>query len=403
MNNFFDHRLYSLPLSQKIVLLNQFADSENIDLILEKSAKLIGNPIVLSNPYFKVEHCYPNEYINDSDYDYMIQYGIVDTDIIYKYEMAEQTSFGFRAINVRALTARKEICMLTSNNKQIGQLIVYSIFRKLREEDYILLKLLSKIITLIKIKSPIYLHNSGSFYQSLIYDLIEDTNVDVDKYKALFENIHVNIYSDYYMVLVKLNKELEECTRMKLEGYENIICLMYHGDYIMVMNRDSYIEHFKDIKEIITPYVDKLAVSSPFRNLYELHDIYYYTTLSFKTEELFHLNKKFFSVSELSFYNTYFNYVEQGIDIYLNQKALEIIKHDEDNGTDYAQSLFIYLLEFGNLKRASDRLVIHRNTLDYKVKKISQIFNLDLEDFEQNFEILCTLKVILKTTKKVTR
>ncbi len=396
MNNFFDNRLYQLPISQKIDILNQFADRGDLNLLLEKASKLIGNPIVFSNPYYKVISSYPKEYINDNDFDTMISRGFVDDQLLYKYEMAEETFEGFHSINVRTLTARKEIALLHYQDKQIGQLIVYSIFRKVREEDYALLKLLCQIITLIELKKEIFADNKNSFAQCLLYDLIEDEHSDPEYYRKAFSYINANRFNEYIMLLFSLSKPLDDSLRVIVEDYENTIGLIYHGYYVMVMPRESYQTNFSTICKLLDESFDHVAISSPFRNLYEAHDIYRYLVNSLKAEKQYHLNKRIFSMSEISFYNTYASLQSEGIDIFYNHTSLEIVQYDKEHNTDYANSLFVYLLEFGNLKKASDRLSIHRNTLDYKIKKIQQLFSIDLNDFQKNFEILCSLKVILQ-------
>jgi hypothetical protein len=58
----------------------------------------------------------------------------------------------------------------------------------------------------------------------------------------------------------------------------------------------------------------------------------------------------------------------------------DIIEHDRQHGTDYAHSLLAFLDAFGEAARASAELSVHENTLRYRIRRIQELFELDLDD-----------------------
>ncbi|WP_432937410.1 PucR family transcriptional regulator [Kribbella sp. CA-253562] len=54
--------------------------------------------------------------------------------------------------------------------------------------------------------------------------------------------------------------------------------------------------------------------------------------------------------------------------------------HDRLHGTDYVQTLSVYLGSFGDVRAAADALHIHANSLRYRVKRLTEIAELDLEN-----------------------
>jgi hypothetical protein len=57
-----------------------------------------------------------------------------------------------------------------------------------------------------------------------------------------------------------------------------------------------------------------------------------------------------------------------------------ILEHDARHGTDYAGSLLAFLDSFGETTAAAARLTIHENTLRYRLRRIGELFGLDLSD-----------------------
>lgn len=61
-------------------------------------------------------------------------------------------------------------------------------------------------------------------------------------------------------------------------------------------------------------------------------------------------------------------------------------QYDEQNNTDFARILYIFLQENGNYVQTSQKLFMHRNTLIYKINKIQEITKMDLTDAKVRLE-----------------
>jgi len=82
-------------------------------------------------------------------------------------------------------------------------------------------------------------------------------------------------------------------------------------------------------------------------------------------------------------------------------KALKIIQdYDEENGTELYQTLNLYLINMGNIKKSSETLCIHRNTMRSRMEKIIDLTNLDLEDGNEMFSLLFSYKLLEYETQK---
>lgn len=77
-----------------------------------------------------------------------------------------------------------------------------------------------------------------------------------------------------------------------------------------------------------------------------------------------------------------------------------ILLYDAQNGTQYYESMYQYLLYGKNLKPAAQALLIHRNTLAYRIGRISELFDIDFEDRHICFELLFSCKLYEETVAR---
>ena len=73
---------------------------------------------------------------------------------------------------------------------------------------------------------------------------------------------------------------------------------------------------------------------------------------------------------------------------------------DKENGTQYFETLRTYLLLERDIPRASEKLIIHRTTLLYRLKKIQELIQLDLEDPWQRLYLNLSLWILEQERKK---
>jgi DNA-binding PucR family transcriptional regulator len=79
---------------------------------------------------------------------------------------------------------------------------------------------------------------------------------------------------------------------------------------------------------------------------------------------------------------------------YCHSSVLKLLEYDSNNHTDYYKILKVYLQNNQNTNLTSEKLFIHRNTLNYKLNKIKDILGVDLKDSEDIFKIYYSIKLI---------
>ena len=78
---------------------------------------------------------------------------------------------------------------------------------------------------------------------------------------------------------------------------------------------------------------------------------------------------------------------------YLCEDVIRVMDEDATRGSALSRSLYAYLLNFMDLKKAAQQLGIHRNTLEYQVRKMNAVIG-GQPDGQKRFMMMCTYKML---------
>jgi len=76
-----------------------------------------------------------------------------------------------------------------------------------------------------------------------------------------------------------------------------------------------------------------------------------------------------------------------------NRRMEAIIEHDQQHGTEYLQTLEAHLLSFGDATVAAARLNVHPNTFRYRLRRLGEMFELDLDDADTRFALMVQFRL----------
>ena len=100
-------------------------------------------------------------------------------------------------------------------------------------------------------------------------------------------------------------------------------------------------------------------------------------------------NKKVLSASSMGIYKYMFNNGnQQEILDYCNDKLKKLEMYDQTNGAFLVETLLTYYMSGFNVGKTAEALYIHRNSLQYRLKKIEEILEVDLEDSMEYLDIV---------------
>ena len=72
----------------------------------------------------------------------------------------------------------------------------------------------------------------------------------------------------------------------------------------------------------------------------------------------------------------------------------QLAVHDREKGTQYLPTLRAYLEAFGDIPTAAERLSIHANTFRYRLRRVIELFELDLDDHDDRLVLDLQLRLL---------
>ena len=241
---------------------------------------------------------------------------------------------------------------------------------------------------------------SGKGVASLLVDLVRGKPVSVENLQSLYNVTRWSV-NDMFILLCFRDifdgeTPLKRALRSSLKTRFPNCQLMFYEDVIGIINvtkTGSYENIMQTIRSILPPDSPPLGASFPFKGL-ERMNIYYHQA---------QLAIQYAQQNELPFADTYniaLSYMTNltSCDLLgshmLHPDVLHLLSIDQTEGTDYASTLFCWLMSGGNYTDAAQKLKIHRNTVIYRMNYIAEISSTDLLDFENQKLLLFSCLVL---------
>ena len=97
---------------------------------------------------------------------------------------------------------------------------------------------------------------------------------------------------------------------------------------------------------------------------------------------------------DLGLYKLFFNLAgTRELQEFCQETIEPLIEYDRKNNSDYYHTLEYYLESNGSVRQTADELFIHRNTLNYRLRRIEEILDQDLSDSEARLKLVLALRI----------
>jgi sugar diacid utilization regulator len=197
----------------------------------------------------------------------------------------------------------------------------------------------------------------------------------------------VSVREPYYLIYVDIlpaMKENVDYVRSKLkESMPDLFTVFYEDSLLIIGNisDEKYAPTIEKLKQFFELYYLYACISNPFRSLAELKQQYSLGRQGCSVGQKLYPDTHFFEFQHLNLYCLLQEAAENfSLQDYLHPGIRILKAYDQENTTDYCKTLIVYLENNLNILATANQLFIHRNTLSYRLRKISQLLNASLED-----------------------
>lgn len=235
-----------------------------------------------------------------------------------------------------------------------------------------------------------------SIYKYFISKIIEDylkKNADNSPFKNLLLNKKINKND-----LSQLKKDMDSGTLIiissKNTSYNLNLLYEIYGRNILVEHLDNNIVFYKKITEDIDSEILSIYSAIVENSLEEPYIAYSHNNLNYKDigSTYYNLNR-LISISKIYLKNTYILKEDNFRLLYLldslNSKSKMNILNIKENKNilkyldkDLILTIITLVENDMNLQKTSEKLFVHRNTLNYRLQKFKNDFNIDLKNIK---------------------
>ena len=229
--------------------------------------------------------------------------------------------------------------------------------------------------------------------------------VDIDDFSAFIKNKGIKDEETISKVKVLFRNIVEDV----LEKYRLKVPLIYKDDCIIFLNRFEEARMVRlhsaleEIQSIVSNRIEGITVSvgigNPYKDLKMMKQSLNEAEVALETIKCQGIRNKVINYKDIGIYGLLFSIKNKETlrQYYLNNLG-PLADHDMINESNLFQTLETYLDENCNITVTSEKLFLHRNTLKYRIKKIEELLECDLHDFNDcaNLKIAVYIKRILK-------
>jgi len=290
-----------------------------------------------------------------------------------------------------------------------GRLLIAKKNREFRERDFQIAEALSqRALMLLRRKSL----SNVEIYQNMddiVFALLQGTPKDSVDLENLLSMLHWQ-KEDRFLCL-QIRNQRNEGNAITHHMLHSDLFRCFPDSYILLDDQRQCVilnltrcvhcrEQLQQLEQLCREYRLYAGISSPVDGILELHGAY--------TQAGFALEKALRNREEkqlLPFSECVLDYLMQKVTSPLTPGDLvspeltALKEYDLENKTPYFETLRQYLLLERDIPKTSEKLIIHRSTLLYRLKKIQTMSNLDLEDPWQRLQLMLSLWILEKEEK----
>lgn len=393
------------------ILMNALYNGKGLQYLVDTASELFANPI----------------YVVDLQYKYLaISSGVFPNNTFYKeqteahYISEEGTSY-IRKNNIDQ-KVRESILPLYYFNEiaghgvltsvihiegiEVGHIMIQESEHKFREEDKELLYHFTRLVSIELQKNSVFTDNKGIMYSYFLADLLKNTSPNIDRIKKRLKSLDFNLTSNLYIMVIPADSYRNSTTRLEviLQNIKYILVgslyVIYENSIVFLIPKEKYQEFSEQELERLTNFLESSQLKAGISNFFETLE----ETPRFYKQALdaLYFGSHLGHQSSIYYYKDYYIYQllyalekeDKEIRYLIHPGIMKLYLYDQENNTNFIDTLREYLVSPGQPSLVAKNLFIHKNTLLYRLSKIKEITSCDLTTGEDYMYFNLSLRIM---------
>ena len=395
-------------------LIDQLVLRKNgLQELCQLGAALLENPVCIHDDWFMmiamsqdIEKTMPPEYYSSS------QKGFIPRMILDDFRHDSDYLETYTHRNARIWkngddTPSSLYVNLWDGTVYQGRLLVIQTNRPFKQLDYILAEVLTQRAVFLLRQQYLGEQKILRSMDDVIYSLVQGKQMEPSDLTQLLNMLNWKKNDRFLCIRVK-SQEYDGKTVMEHVLHSDLFRIFPEG-YILFsgaeqcvilnLSRDpasgAMIQH--RLAPLCRDYCLYAGISSPVADIHDLHLAYYQAQLALNQAFRLHGDRWIIHFSECAMAHM-LEHLDSPLPAWclVSPELLTILDYDRQKGTQYFETFREYLLNERDIPKTSEKLIIHRTTLLYRLKKIQSMLNVNLENPWQRLYLTLSLWILEK-------
>ena len=369
----------------ELTISHALFDCTSVTDILEIASHLLGNPVLLQDFTTKLlaHSSIDTITVDDEILDSVFRNGYVTADLFQKYdydnalEMIRLTPQTFLLESTKK--ADRLICQLTIRHQYFGWFLTVAYNQPFQEGDIEIMNFLAGALTIFLEKENILPNTSRS--ESLLSELLEPNHNYTDElFAKRASGFSWNLGNRFYVATIE-ESPVSDALQHNIMAYKNHLSMIFPSAKILERKRQLVLlfdcQRIQSVQKQILLFLQKYQLHAAFSD--EFTHITEFASIYRQMQVILRLGARLNPTESIHYFHCYAIYYAitklasaDNIRYYCMPQLIEVCRYDREYHTEFAQSRRL-CLELGSTGAAATHLNIHRNTMDYRLKKFNEI------------------------------
>lgn len=375
-------------------IINIINESKSNDEVVEAMYSFIKNPIAVTDNNYHLLSFFPHNKSIDTVFNDAVKNGYWPLEVVSIVNDVLDKNVPYQIITIN--NHRRLMFNIIFNQVHLGYCAILEQDQKLEDINIelcsIFVNFLARELYTIKphqtkVSESQFLEDAliGAYLNRKVFlDKISTTSIKLGvEYKMALISLKTYKYKSYGDLDIIINNLFPNCIKSVKD------------DYLVILFLSKNNIDYKSSNEKFNELHISGVISSPIADLYFLNNKY--DILNHLLTYLNSTNNHF----KLFFENDYKDLLllleikdENILTNAIKDEILTLDNYDKQNNSDLCNTLYAYLINNKSLLQASNELYLHKNTITYRLEKIKEIIQDDLENNKKNLSFINSLMIL---------
>lgn len=386
---------------------------DSLQELCQLGARLLENPVCIHDDWFMMiamstglQEIMPPEYITGSTKGFIPK--MILDDFRHDSDYLETYAYRDARIWKNADEAQESLYVnLWDGTVYRGRLLVIRSNRPFRKIDFVLAEVLTQRAVFLLQQQRQGEQRPLKSMDNVVFDLLQGRQLEPTDLIQLMNMLNWKKNDRFLCIRIRVQKNegktvMEHVLHSDLfRIFPDAYILLSEAEQCVILNlsgepvSNSMIRH--RMAPLCRDYCLYAGISSPVTDIHDLHLAYYQAQIAL--EQAFRLRSEKWMIL---FADCAMEHVLESMNSPLppwclvSPELLVLIEYDREKGTQYFETFREYLLNERDIPKTSEKLIIHRTTLLYRLKKIQALLNIDLEDPWKRLHLTLSLWILEK-------